>query len=153
MITRLALLFSLLALATGLHAQTIITKTLDFGTNGNYTGQHTSQAIVNGNPAVAYYDASEGNLMFARNRAVDGSGAWTLSIIDSTGDVGQYISLVVVNGNPAISYYDVTNTDLKYVRATDASGTSWGTPVTLDSTGSVGGYNSLEVVNGNPAIA
>ena len=152
MITRLALLFSLLALATGLHAQTTITRTLDTGTNGN-TGGYTSQAIVNGNPAVAYYDASEGNLMFARNSAVDGSGAWTLSIIDSTGDVGQYISLVVVNGNPAISYYDVTNTDLKYVRATDASGTSWGTPVTLDSTGSVGGYNSLEVVNGNPAIA
>jgi hypothetical protein len=152
MITRLSLLFSLLAIATGLHAQTIITRTLDTGTNGN-TGQYTSQAIVNGNPAVAYYDPSEGNLMFARNSAVDGSGTWTLSILDSIGQVGQYASLAVVNGNPAISYYDVTNLDLKYVRATDASGTSWGTPVTLDSIGTVGLYTSLAVVNGNPAIS
>jgi hypothetical protein len=91
--------------------------------------------------------------MFARNSAVDGSGTWTLSILDSIGQVGQYASLAVVNGNPAISYYDVTNLDLKYVRATDASGTSWGTPVTLDSIGAVGQYTSLAVVNGNPAIS
>jgi hypothetical protein len=98
----LTLLFSLLALATGLHAQTITTRTLDTGTNGN-TGQYTSQAIVNLNPAVAYFDVSEGNLMFARNSAVDGSGTWTLSIVDSPGSVGQWTSLAVVNGNPAIS--------------------------------------------------
>jgi mRNA-degrading endonuclease HigB of HigAB toxin-antitoxin module len=144
----------LLALAGGLHAQTITTKTIDFGslTTGQ-TGQHTSQAVINGNPAIAYYNVSDSSLMFARNSAVDGSGAWAISTLDYAGTVGQFVSLAVVNGNPAISYYSSTSLDLKYVRATDANGTSWGTPMTLDSTGDMGLYTSLAVVNGNPAIS
>ncbi|MEY2879388.1 MAG: hypothetical protein RLZZ15_1768, partial [Verrucomicrobiota bacterium] len=128
--------------------------TLDYGSGPNgTTGQYTSQAIVNGTPAIAYNNATDANLMFARNSAVDGSGAWTISTVDYAGNVGQYASLAVVNGNPAIAYYDTTNLDLKYARALDASGTTWGTPVTLDSTGIVGQFTSLAVVNGNPAIS
>ena len=146
----LPLLLLLLALPLG--AQTITTKTLDRGSGGD-TGQYTSQAIVNGNPAIAYYNLTDGNLMFARNGAADGSGTWTITIVDSNITLGQYTSLAVVNGSPAITYYNQTNGDLKYVRALDASGTSWDTPVTLDSTGVVGLYTSLAVVNGNPAIS
>ena len=142
------LLFTLLPAA----AQTITTRTLDYGSGGS-TGQYTSQAVVNGNPAIAYYNVTESSLMFARNSAADGSGTWTITTVDFGGVVGQHCSLKVVDGNPAISYYDATNSDLKYVRAQDASGLSWGTPVTLDSPGNVGTFTSLAVVNGNPAIS
>ncbi len=132
-------------------AQAITTTTVDVGVGE--TGQYTSQAIVNGNPAIAYHDAAHGNLMFARNSAADGAGTWTITTVASANVVGQYASLAIVNGNPAISYYAWTGGDLKYVRATDVNGTAWGTPVTADSTGDVGYYTSLVVVNGNPAIS
>jgi hypothetical protein len=117
------------------------------------TGYFISLAIVNGNPAISYYDFSNGDLKYVR--ASDTSGAsWASPVtVDSAGMVGSYTSLAVVNGNPAISYYDGTNDDLKYVRATDASGTSWASPVTVDGAGDAGLYTSLEVVNGNPAIS
>lgn len=150
--------FALVTLLVGASAwaQTITTKVIDRGSGGN-TGQFTSQAIVNGNPAVAYYNVTDRNLMFARNSAVDGSGSWTIVTVDATGDVGQNCSLAVVNGNPAISYFAGTG-DLKYVRASDASGTSWGAPVTVRISLNGGGfatgqYTSLAVINGNPAIS
>ncbi len=116
-------------------------------------GLHTSLQIVNGNPAISYYDYTNGNLKYVR--ATDASGnAWGAPVtVDITNDVGQYTSLQVVNGNPAISYYDQTNLDLKYVRASDVSGTTCGTPLSVDVTGSVGTYTCLRIVNGNPAIA
>lgn len=115
------------SLALPLAAQTITIKALDTGTNGG-TGQYTSMAVVNGNPAIAYYNNSDGNLMFARNGAVDGTGAWTVTTLDSIGIVGNFVSMIVINGNPAISYWDQTNGDLKFIRALDASGGSWGRP-------------------------
>jgi hypothetical protein len=124
--------------------------TLDFSGS---VGQYTSLVVVNGNPAISYYDQIYADLKYVR--ATDASGtSWGTPVTpESTVQVGEYTSLMVVNGNPAISYYDASFRDLKYVRATDASGTSWGTPVTFDSTGNVGQYTSLVVVNGSPAIS
>lgn len=126
---------------------------VDLGNPANF-GQHLSQAIVSSNPAVSYYDATNGDLMFVR--ATDANGVvWDAPVIvTSTSDIGQFTSLAVVSGNPAIGYHDVTNGDLKFVRANDATGTSWGAPVTVDNTATViGQYTSLAVVNGNPAIS
>ena len=115
-------------------------------------GQYTALGVVNGNPAISFYDVSNGDLKYTRASDPNGT-AWTVSItVDSTGNVGQSTSLAVVNGNPAISSYDATNRNLKYVRANDADGTSWGAPLTLASAGDVGRDASLAVVNGNPAI-
>jgi hypothetical protein len=117
-------------------------------------GRFSSLAVVNGTPAISYYDASTLDLKYVRATDASGTTWGTPLTLDSTGTVGWYTSLEVVNGNPAISYYDVVNQDLKYVRATDASGSTWGTPLTLDGTGTnVGQYTSLAVVNGNPAIS
>lgn len=135
-----------------LPAQTITTQTVDVGT-GSSTGQYSSQAIVNGTPAVAYYDVSDGDLMYARNSAPDGSGTWMVVTVDAPEEVGRYCCLTVVNGKPAIAYFASigTITPLKYVQALDADGTSWGSPITISA---VGGVNiSLVVVNGKPAIA
>ena len=109
----------------------------NLGTGGNI-GKFSSLQIVNGNPAVCYYDGTRANLVYVR--AIDASGTvWgTPLTLDITGDVGQYCSLQIVNGNPAVSYYDATNGDLKFVRATDASGTAWSAPVKIDITDNVG---------------
>jgi formylglycine-generating enzyme required for sulfatase activity len=129
--------------------------TLDSPDSSDSAGAHSSLAVINGNPAISYHDATNGDLKYIR--ATDATGSnWGPPLTVDTGDtanVGTFTSLIVVDGNPAISYYDGTNGDLKFVRATDANGTAWGTPVTPDSTGSVGTYCSLQVVYGRPAIS
>ncbi len=121
---------------------------------GVNVGQFTSLVIVNGNPAISYYDVTNGDLKYVRATNANGT-AWGLPVtVDGAGNVGNYTSMAIVNGNPAISYYDVTNTNLKYVRATDANGAAWGASITAEvSAGDVGQFTSLAVVNGNPAIS
>jgi hypothetical protein len=104
-------------------------------------------------PAISYYDSVNGDLKFARNSASDGSGTWTISIVDSTGNVGTYSSLTVVAGNPAISYYSVTSADLKFARSSTSDGSGSWTISTVESAGITGQYSSLTIVNGNPAIS
>jgi hypothetical protein len=117
------------------------------------SGGYTSLALVNGHPAISYYDDGDHNLRYVRASDPFGSAWGTPLTLDSTGDTGQYTSLKVVDGNPAIAYYDFTNKDLRYIRALDASGATWGTPMTVDGLPAVGEYCSLDVVAGNPAIS
>ena len=128
-------------------------STLDASGNA---GQYTSMKVVNGTPAISYYDVAGGNLKYVRATDAGGTTWGNLVTVDAVGITGQHTSLEVVNGNPAISYYDATNGDLRFVRAIDISGmdgTAWGFPLTLDSGGDVGQYSCLRVVNGNPAVA
>jgi hypothetical protein len=109
--------------------------------------------VVNGNPAISYYDYTNGNLKYVRASNQNG-GAWNTPLtFDSPGDDGMYSSLCLVDGNPAISYYAFGSGNLKYVRASDQNGTAWNTPLALDITGDVGEYSSLCLVDGNPAIS
>jgi len=116
-------------------------------------GTHTSLAVVDGSPAISYYDNTNDDLKYVRATDASGGSWGTPATVDSAGLVGRYNSLAVVNGNPAISYYRFDTSELIYARADDASGGSWGAPVTVDSTGLVGEYTSLAVVTGNPAIS
>ena len=116
-------------------------------------GAYTSITIVNGNPAISYYDRTSRNLKYVRASKAAGT-AWDAPVtVDSKGDVGSYTSITVVKGNPAICYYDRTNESLKYVRAANVNGTVWYTPVTIDSKDDVGVHPSITIVNGNPAIS
>jgi len=116
-------------------------------------GRYNSLAIVNGNPAISYYDDTNHDLKYVRASDANG-GTWGTPIpLDSAGDVGRYTSLAIVNGYPAISYCHWSSQHLKYVRASDANGSNWGTPITVDSAGFTGEYTSLAVLNGNPAIS
>ncbi len=81
-------------------------------------GLYTSQAIVNGNPAISYYDQTNGDLKFVRS-SNNGQTFSAPIILDSIGDVGQYTSLAAVNGIFGLSYYDVTNGNLKFTRSSD----------------------------------
>jgi len=120
---------------------------------GGLVGQYSSLAVVNGNPAISYYESPGHNLRYVRATDADGSGWGVLKIIDSIDSVGSHTSLAVVNGNPAISYYDATHDDLKYARASDPDGDNWGTILSVDTNGNVGSGTSLAVVNGKPAIS
>ena len=120
------------------------------------SGQFASLAVVNGDPAIAYYTGVSKTLNYVR--AGDASGAtWGVTrTVDNAGDVGMFASLAVVDGRPAIAYFDnstVFSGHLKYVRALNANGTTWGAPITIDRAGDTGWYASLQVVNGKPAVA
>ena len=67
---------------------------------------------------------------------------WTVTTIDSDGDVGSYNAIAQAStGTLYISYFDATNGQLKL--ATDASG-SWETSV-VDDEGTCGEYSSIAV--------
>jgi hypothetical protein len=121
---------------------------------GINAGQYTSLVVVNGNPAISYYDVTNGDLKYVRATNANGTTWGAPVTVEGLGNIGQYTSLAIVNGNPAISYYDVTNTNLKYIRAADVNGAAWAAAVTVEaSAGNVGQFTSLAVVNGNPAIS
>lgn len=85
--------------------------TVDVGTG--FVGLHSSLAVVDGRPAVSYYDADNLHLKYAWSSTADGSSGWNTLAVDALGSVGEFTSLAVLaNGRPAISYYG--NTDLKY---------------------------------------
>jgi hypothetical protein len=115
----------------------------------------TSLKIVNGYPAIAYYDNSNGDLKYIRADDAEGNTWQVPTIVESEGDIGSYASMAIVDGNPAILYFDTTNVDLKYIRANDASGDSWETPVIVEDDYGKGfpNYALLVVVNGAPATA
>ncbi len=71
-----------------------------------------------------------------------GSGGFTISTIDSNGDVGWNTDIATgPNGSIHISYYDNTNGDLKYAYY---NGSSWSVEI-VDSAGRVGQYSSIAV--------
>jgi len=117
------------------------------------SGGYTSLALVNGNPAISFYDSSSHDLRYVRANDYFGASWGTPLTLDSTGDTGQWTSLKVVGGNPAIAYYDFTAKVLRYIRSQDADGASWDPPTTVDAGTVTGEYCSLEVVAGNPAIS
>ena len=120
---------------------------------GLVVGEFTSLAVVNGNPAISYFNYSYRDLVYIRARDADGTNWDAPLTLDSSGSVGMHTSLAVVYGVPAISYYDESNGNLKFIRARDANGSDWDSPITLDSSDDVGWHTSLAVVNGNPAIS
>lgn len=113
---------------------------------------YPSLALVNGVPAISYYDATNTHLKFAYSANAVGDGGWTTLDVDANPNVGQYSSLALINGKPAISYYDSTN-NLRYAYSTTVDGSGGWNVVTADATASAGIYTSLAQVNGYPAIA
>jgi len=98
---------------TWLSDATWLSETVDSaGQQPDWSGWDTSLALDQADaPHISYYDATDGNLKFAR---FDGT-VWIIQTVDSGGDVGQYSSLALDQvGCPHISYYDATNGNLKY---------------------------------------
>lgn len=106
--------------------------------------------VVNGHPAIAFFDDTDDDLKYVRADDAEGSSWGAPICIASNGSVGQDASLTVARGLPAISYRG--SASLKYVQAFDAAGGSWGTPMVIDSF-PFNEYTSLAEVNGRAAIS
>jgi len=99
---------------------------------------------------ISYYDATNGDLKYARQATDDlisdgkflgGTryGDWLVFTVDSVGTVGRYSSIKIDSlGRPCISYYDVNNKALKFARF---NGQKW--LIQYADTGNVGIYTSL----------
>lgn len=128
-------------------------KTID--TTGD-VGQYTSMEVINGKPAIAYYDATNLDLKYVRS-SDDTGGVWGAPItLDATGSVGVNDYLRVVNGVPSIAYYESINRNIKYIRANDSTGSTWQPPLIVE-TGDIpnsvlGTSMTFNVVNNKPAI-
>jgi len=126
---------------------------LDTAGSSGVTGHSNVLKIVNGKPAIAFYDVTHTRLQYAYALDAQGSSWSPVITVDNSGSVGLQLSLEIVNGNPAIAYYDNINGDLRYVRAADADGATWNNPIFVDSLNNKGKFPSLKVVNGFPAIS
>lgn len=122
--------------------------------SGSDEGSYSSMKIVSGNPAIAYYNATNESLYYVRATDALGNSWSTPVLVDGGSSVGGWCALAVIDGRPAISYFDDTNSALKYAYSATVDGVSaadW-TDLTVDS-GNVGYFTSLAQINGAPAIS
>lgn len=105
------------------------------------TGQHSSLKYIGDyQPAIAFYDQEEGDLIYGEWNLVTKS--WDFQTVDTVNDVGQYVSLAIdSNGNPHMSYLDATYGNLMYAYWNTTLQTWSTTPV--DAASDVGYYTSL----------
>lgn len=108
-------------------------------------GKYASIAIgADGTEYIAYYDAAHGDLKLATGTA----GSYTITTVDSVGDVGAWPDVLIDGDSLIISYQDVGNQDLKLARG---AGSAW-TTETLDD-GRFIGADSAVFMNGSyPAV-
>jgi hypothetical protein len=124
--------------------------TVTVDSSANDVGQYSSISATStgGNIFISYYDATFGDLKIARS--TDGGTVWSISSVDSTGDVGKYSSLDTVHSQATttvyISYYDDTSDNLKFARSTQFVFPTF-TVSTVDSTGDMGQFSSIAAVN------
>lgn len=121
----------------------------------------SSLKVVNGRPAIAYFDNANNQIKYIRADDSTGSSWPTPGASNIIATVGGTQNptpdLAIINGRPAISFMDDSgNRPIKYIRALDANGDTWGTAVEVDSNTSffVGQRRtSLLELNGHPAIS
>ncbi|MCB1185836.1 hypothetical protein KDL29_01605 [bacterium] len=123
-------------------------------------GYHTSLALINDRPAIAYGTFDARDLYYIRSSSLDGAAAedWSTPVAidhDGSGTLGYDCSLAEVDGRPAVSYY--ANGNLRYCWSSTAAGEAdddWNIRIIDNDTASnVGLYSSLAVINGKPAIS
>ncbi|MCB1216506.1 hypothetical protein KDL44_03895 [bacterium] len=119
----------------------------------------SSLAVIDGKPAVAFYEGMAMDLLYIRSSSADGAADadWSGAVIvDSSGDTGDSPCLAVIAGNPAISFEGSGKT-LRYSRSATADGESaadWSsTSLELDG-GNIqfSTPNPLLVADGRPGI-
>jgi len=125
---------------------------------GGSVGQYSSLVLdADGNPVIAYYDASSDDLLLAHcNDPRCEGGDEVVSAVDTSGNVGLFTSLELdAAGNPVISYYDATRDDLKLAHCDDPNCAGGGESIqTVDSSGNTGRETSLALDSaGNPVIS
>jgi hypothetical protein len=123
------------------------------------SGLNPAAAMINGRPAVAYFNSFGGGLFYVR--ALDAHGAtWSAPVtIDATVPtiLGAHCSLALIGGSPAIAYSHNGDGQIKYLRATDGAGLdedAWpDTPLTVEASAAVTNQLFLIDANGSPGVA
>ncbi|MBI1784351.1 hypothetical protein HYR69_04330, partial [Candidatus Sumerlaeota bacterium] len=123
--------------------------TLEAVDNAGDVGRYCSIAYdTSGSLHVAYYDATNYNLKYAKRDIL--TGTWTKQTVDGGPEIaGLYTSIAVnpTNNRPSIAYYDLTNSALKYA---EYNGATW-VLTTVDVIGDVGLYTAIrfDALRGN----
>ena len=120
-------------------------------------GWFNSLAVVNGFPAVAYYEYNNRNMKYIRATDSLGANSWALPV--NIGSIalpgyGCYgLSLAEISGTtPGIVFGGTLNGNGSYVLANNSTGASWGAFITALAGGSI--LNPcIKVVGGKPAFA
>ncbi len=124
-------------------------------TNVN-SGLFSSLEVVNGNPAIAFYDdtATTDYVKYIRATDTYGDDWWSFATTVATNVNAEYISLRMAGGSPAVSFYDYSDACLKFFRAANSTGGSWrfSDRVVVVTNGG-GSYARMGTVYGYPAIA
>jgi len=142
---------------TGSEAADWVTTFVDSGSAE--VGRYSSLAQVQSQPAISYYDETNGALRYARRNPVipPSEPTWTRIIVDAGeegADVGYCSSLAVVDGRPLISYQDYTHGDLKYAVSLTPAGTAPEDWVAYHLDEGVSSWScSLSEVDGSGAVA
>ncbi|MBN2082550.1 PKD domain-containing protein [bacterium] len=129
-----------------------ITPIID--TTSSFYGAINELEVVHGRPAIAYYDATNGQTHYVRANDADGATWGSPCVAAASAGLfwGSALDLEVIWGMPMIAFYDAVNGDLYVVCANDQEGATWQTPVLVDSNIDSGAYLDLECINGLPAI-
>lgn len=143
---------------TGGDAADWTTAVVDTGYEAD-VGEYTSLAQVENQPAISYFDKTNGALRYARRNPTipPGDPTWTRIVVDAgedEADVGYCSSLAVVDGRPLIGYQDFTSGYLKYAVSLTVTGTApedWAT-YDLDEVGNSWSC-SLAEIDGSGAVA
>jgi hypothetical protein len=125
--------------------------------SAQFSGAYTSLAIgVDGNPVVAYYDATAGQPALATCVDMACAGPPTKAFLDSNVTTGDLTSLVIgTDGNPVVSYMDQGTGKLRVVLCSTRTCTGTLTSRVLNSPGIP--YEEVSSItlgaDGNPVIA
>ena len=76
-------------------------------------GRNATLRVINGRPAILYYDATTTRLRYIHATDADGTNWGRPLELDSGPNVGLYGALMELNGNPSVTYSDTGNGLLK----------------------------------------
>lgn len=121
--------------------------------SGDVVGKYASLAFnADHDPAVAYYNATDGDLWFIEKNGT----SWSKELLDSPGNVGEYCSLAFsADGHTGIAYHDESGNSLNFTCRYEGSSTFLPYAVKSPDASQVWGvYCSLAFApNGRPYIA
>lgn len=112
-------------------------------------GQYASMAIVGGNPAIAYWNATDNTLMYVRATDTTGTAWGTPELVANF--AGKSCRLVVANGRVVILYHENTATAY-FVESIDSVGSSWTNSQRIEGVGHGGNLSATLMTNGQPLI-
>ncbi|MEZ5339385.1 MAG: hypothetical protein R3F46_14130 [bacterium] len=125
-------------------------------------GPQPDIAMIDGNPAVAWFKADSNDAAYLRATSSTGASAldWPTSpvLVNGSDDTNGRVNLEQVNSAPGICFFDGSGgSAIRYTRATTSTGTNvadWPTAVTVSAgfgNGSI--WCDMAVIGGRPAIA